>query len=60
MARWERKIEGGGREEEEAMTMMYLHSLVHYSSHLPHNICFPSVFVRILKVTVNMQLYDHI
>lgn len=39
MARWERKIEGGGKEDEEALTMIYLHSLVHYSSHLPHNIC---------------------
>lgn len=62
MARGERKIEGGGSEQEEAMTMMYLHSLVHYSSHLLHNMCFfsPSVFTCILKVNVNTQLYDHI
>lgn len=56
MARWERKIEGGGREEEEALTMMYLHSLVHYSSHLPHSICFfLPVFIPILKATVNIE-----
>lgn len=56
MARWERKMEGGGREEEEALTMIYLHSLVHYSSHLPHNICFFSrIYTYFKRPTVNVQ-----
>lgn len=56
MARWERKMEGGGREKEEALTMIYLHSLLHYSSHLPHNICFFfRIYTYFKRPTVNVQ-----
>lgn len=36
--------------------MIYLHSLLHYSSHLPHNICFFfSIYTYFKHPTVNVQ-----
>lgn len=50
----ERKIGGrGGGGREEALTMTYMHSLVHESSHPLYNIF--SVLIPILRQLVNVD-----
>ena len=45
----EKKDRRKRRRREEALTMIYLHSLVHYSSHPLHNMHVLCVYLLILR-----------